>query len=204
MFMRNIKFVIFTVILIAATLTAQTGRINTPAPDFELKDNTGTSHKLSDYKGKVVVLEWVNYQCPFVKKHYGSENMQKLQKAYTEKGIVWLSICSSAEGNQGYFEGEELTEQIIKSGSNATAYLTDSQGNVGKMYGAKNTPHMFIIDSAGNLVYAGGIDDIRSTDQADIPKAKNYIKPALDELLSGSKVSMQSTQSYGCSVKYAD
>lgn len=173
-----------------------------PAPDFTLKDASGKEHKLSDYKGKTVVLEWVNFGCPFVKKHYGSQNMQKLQQAATDKGIVWLSICSSAPGKQGHFAGETLTEEIKKEGSKATAYLVDESGEVGKLYGAKTTPEMFVITPEGTLVYGGAIDNNKSPDPSTIAGAKNYVTQALGELAEGKTVSEASTQSYGCSVKY--
>ena len=173
-----------------------------PAPDFTLKDAAGKEHKLSDYKGKTVVLEWVNFGCPFVKKHYGSQNMQKLQKEAVDKGIVWLSICSSAPGKQGHFTGETLTAEIKKAGSNATAYLVDETGEVGKLYGAKTTPEMFIINPEATLVYGGAIDNNKSPDPSTIEGAKNYVTQALGELAEGKPVSEATTQSYGCSVKY--
>lgn len=172
------------------------------AKDFTLPDSTGKIHSLSDYKGKIVVLEWLNHGCPFVKKHYNSGNMQKLQKMYAEKGIVWFSIVSSAPGKQGYMTPEEAVESVKHHIASPKAVLLDPEGTVGKLYGAKTTPHMFIIDSAGNLVYNGGIDDIRSTNPDDIAKAKNYVRMALDELLAGKEVSVQTSQPYGCSVKY--
>ncbi len=173
-----------------------------PAKDFTLPDSTGKIHSLSGYKGKIVVLEWLNHGCPFVKKHYNSGNMQKIQKMYAEKGIVWFSIVSSAPGKQGYMTPEEAVESVKHHKASPKAVLLDPEGTVGKLYGAKTTPHMFIIDSAGNLVYNGGIDDIRSTNPDDIAKAKNYVRMALDELLAGKEVSVQTSQPYGCSVKY--
>lgn len=173
-----------------------------PAPEFELKDITGTSHKLSDFKGKLVVLEWVNHGCPFVVKHYSKGNLPNLQKDYTGKGVVWLSICSSAEGKQGYYTGEEWQKLNAEKGGQATAILLDPEGTVGKQYGAKTTPHMFVINAEGTLVYQGAIDDKPSTDSDDIPGAKNYVKAALDEVLAGQPVTTGQTKPYGCGVKY--
>lgn len=181
---------------------AQSAKLNEQAPDFTLTDSKGKSHKLSDFKNKTVVLEWINFDCPFVVKHYASNNMQKLQKEYTDKGVVWLSICSSTEGKQGHFDNAEINKRITDQKAKMTAYLIDEDGTVGKMYGAKVTPHMYIIDKSGKLVYQGAIDDIKSTDQEDIKKAKNYVKAGLDEVLSGKSVSDKTTTPYGCSVKY--
>lgn len=181
---------------------AQSAKLNEQAPDFTLTDSKGKTHKLSDFKGKTVVLEWINFDCPFVVKHYASGNMQKLQKEYTDKGVVWLSICSSTEGKQGNFDNAEINKRIDDQKAKMTAYLIDEDGTVGKMYGAKVTPHMYIIDKSGKLVYQGAIDDIKSTDQEDIKKAKNYVKVGLDEVLSGKSVTDKTTTPYGCSVKY--
>ncbi len=176
--------------------------IDKPAPNFTLKDVEGKSHSLADFKGKFVVLEWINFDCPFVGKHYHSGNMQKLQQTYTAKGVVWLAICSSAPGKQGHFTTEVIKKRLAEAKAAPTAYLIDADGTAGKLYGAKTTPHMFIIDPKGTLVYAGGIDDIRSTDVADIAKAKNYVAAALDEALAGKPVTEKVTTPYGCSVKY--
>jgi peroxiredoxin len=176
--------------------------VGKPAPGFSLPDSTGKTHSLSDYKGKIIVLEWLNHGCPFVRKHYNSGNMQKLQKTYGAKGVIWFSIISSAPGKQGYMTPEEATESVQQKNAAPKAVLLDPEGTVGKLYGAKTTPHMFIIDSDGVLVYNGGIDDIRSTNTDDIAKAKNYVQMALDELLAGKEVTVQTSQPYGCSVKY--
>lgn len=181
---------------------AQSAKLNEQAPDFTLTDSKGKTHKLSDFKGKTVVLEWINFDCPFVVKHYASNNMQKIQKDYTDKGVVWLSICSSTEGKQGHFDNTEINKRIADQKAKMSAYLIDEDGTVGKMYGAKVTPHMYIIDKSGKLVYQGAIDDIKSTDQEDIKKAKNYVKNGLDEVLSGKAVTDKTTTPYGCSVKY--
>jgi peroxiredoxin len=186
-----------------ASESTSTVAVGKAAPAFTLEDADGKKHSLSQYKNKLVVLEWVNFGCPFVKKHYDSDNMQKLQETYTKKGVIWLSICSSNPEGQGYFKGAELKKEIESHHSKATAYLVDADGTVGHEYGAKSTPHMFVIDKEGTLVYAGAIDDQPSPDPTDIAKAKNYVKEALDEAIAGKKISTASTKSYGCSVKYA-
>ena len=177
-------------------------RAGAMAPDFTLTDAAGKSHTLSSYKGKWVVLEWVNYDCPFVKKHYGSGNMQKLQKAALDKGAVWLSINSSAPGKQGHFEGAALTKRIADEKAAPAAYLIDADGKVGKEYKAKTTPAMYVINPEGKVVYTGAIDDKASTDQEDVATAKNYVTAALDAGIAGKAVETASTQSYGCGVKY--
>jgi peroxiredoxin len=177
--------------------------VGKPAPDFTLTDATGTKHTLSEYKGKFVVLEWVNYGCPFVKKHYNSGNMQELQEKYTEKGVEWLSICSSAPGMQGYFEGDELISEIKEHKPHADAYLVDASGDVGRMYGAKATPNMYVIDPKGILIYEGAIDDTPSVNPDDVKTATNYVSAALDLAMAGKDVKVKATQPYGCSVKYS-
>lgn len=189
-------------LLFGFTAFAQTAKLNEQAPDFNLKDSNGKEHSLSDFNGKVVVLEWINFDCPFVQKHYNSKNMQSLQLKYSKNDVVWLSVCSSTEGKQGNFSNDEINKRIKNHNAKMSAYLIDSDGKVGKMYGAKTTPHMYIIDKDGKLVYAGGIDDKASTDTDDIEDAKNYVSTALDELLAGKNVIIQSSKPYGCSVKY--
>ncbi|HET9950813.1 MAG TPA: thioredoxin family protein [Candidatus Eisenbacteria bacterium] len=176
--------------------------VGQPAPAIELRDSDGKTVRLDAFKGKFVVLEWVNFQCPFVGKHYGSGNMQKLQKKYTEAGVVWLSVCSSAQGKQGYVTGPEAKKAMEEKGAAPSRFLLDPKGVVGKAYGAKTTPHMFVIDPKGTLVYNGAIDDKPSTDKADIVTAKNYLAAALDASLSGKKIEVAASQPYGCSVKY--
>jgi alkyl hydroperoxide reductase subunit AhpC len=176
--------------------------VGSPAPAFTLTDTRGKQHNLADFKGKYVVLEWVNFGCPFVKKHYGSGNMQATQKKAVDKGVVWLSVCSSAEGKQGHMAAAEWNEEIAGRKLASTAVLIDESGAVGKTYGAKTTPHMYIVNPDGILVYKGAIDDKPSTNQDDIPGARNYVLAALDESMAGKPVSTASTQSYGCSVKY--
>ncbi|HPI19226.1 MAG TPA: thioredoxin family protein [Candidatus Kapabacteria bacterium] len=177
-------------------------KIGEAAPNFTLTDSYRIAHKLSDFAGKFVVLEWINFDCPFVKKHYDSGNMQKLQKEYTKKDVVWLSICSSAPGKQGHFDNAEINNRIKEHKASPTAYLIDEKGEVGRLYSAKTTPQMFIINQKGVLVYAGAIDDIKSTDISDIEKAKNYVKEALNSLFKGKEINNKTSVPYGCSVKY--
>jgi peroxiredoxin len=175
-----------------------------PAPTFETKDAQGKTRKLSDYKGKWLVLEWYNKDCPYVKKHYESGNMQKLQKTYTDKGVVWLSVISSAKGKQGYLEPSETIKNAKSKHSAASAILLDPSGKMGKAYGAKTTPHMFVINPKGEVAYAGAIDNNDSSDPAVIPESKNYVAAALDEGVAGKPIETPSSRSYGCGVKYAD
>lgn len=187
-----------------ATVAHAQVEVGKPAPDFILKDCSGKEHSLSDFKGKTVVLEWVNHGCPFVVKHYSSGNMQKLQKDATAKDVVWLSICSSAPGKQGHMTGEDAAKKCEAIGSAATAYLLDEDGKVGRLYGAKVTPEMYIINKDGVLVYHGAIDSKKSTDAADIAGATNHVAVALEEVLAGKPVTTATTTAYGCSVKYAN
>jgi peroxiredoxin len=172
------------------------------APAFTLTGTDGKPHSLSDFAGKYVVLEWINHDCPFVKKHYGSGNMQKLQKKYTERGVVWLSINSSAPGKQGNYPPAKADALTVEKGASPTALLLDPDGTVGRAYGAKTTPHMYVIDPEGKLVYAGGIDDKPSTDQADVAGARNHVDQALTEALAGKPITVATSNPYGCSVKY--
>ncbi|MCO6430081.1 MAG: thioredoxin family protein [Deltaproteobacteria bacterium] len=178
-------------------------KIGESAPEFTLTDNNGKQHRLSDYKGKYVILEWFNKDCPFVKKHYESGNMQKLQKEAADKGAVWFTITSSAEGKQGYMTNEIATKVLADSNAQPTAWLADPTGEVGKAYDARTTPHMYVINPEGKLVYAGAIDDKATTDEDDIAEATNYVSSALSESMAGQEVSTASTQAYGCSIKYA-
>jgi peroxiredoxin len=176
--------------------------VGSAAPDFTLKDTAGQSHSLGQYKGKYVVLEWFNPECPFVKKHYGSDNMQKLQKEATSKGAVWLTIDSSAEGKEGYLTADAAEKIKTQWKINDTALLLDPDGVAGKAYGAKNTPHMVIINPEGKIVYEGAIDSKATPNPADIANSTNYVKVALEESMSGKPVSNPQTKPYGCSVKY--
>ena len=172
------------------------------APEFTLTDSKGTSHNLSDFRGKLVVLEWLNHECPFVKKHYSGGDMQKLQKEYTDKGVVWLSIISSAPGKQGHRTGPQAEADTKDKNASPTAVLLDPAGTVGQKYGAKTTPEMFVIDKEGKVIYAGAIDSIKSTNAADVAKAENHVRQALDAALAGKPVPTPKTTPYGCSVKY--
>ena len=176
--------------------------INQPAPDFSARDSSGNQVNLKDYAGKMVVLEWTNHLCPFVKKHYDRGNMQGLQKKYTEQGVVWLSVISSAKGKQGYVTGTQADKLSLDRDAKPTKVLLDPEGKVGRLYGAKTTPHMYIIDKQGILRYMGAIDNIRSSDKTDIPFATNYVVQAMDELAAGKPVSEAVTRAYGCTVKY--
>ena len=176
--------------------------VGRPAPDFKALDSNGKSHTLAQYRGSVVVLEWTNHDCPFVRKHYGTDNMQTLQREATAKGVVWLSVISSAPGMQGYVSGDEANSLTKQRKAAPSAVLLDPKGEVGHVYGAKTTPHMYIIDREGMLVYVGGIDDTPSTDWDDVKTAKNYVRVALNEIMAGQPVSNALTRPYGCSVKY--
>ena len=178
--------------------------IDQKAPDFSLAGIDGKTYSLADFKGKYVVLEWNNFDCPFVKKFYGSGKMQSLQKEYTDKGVAWLTICSSAEGKQGYYDAETLKTMNTDRKTSPTAYLRDADGTVGKMYGAKTTPHIFIINPDGVLIYAGAIDDKPGPDPAAIESANNYVVTTLGSAMAGKPVAVKTTESYGCGVKYAN
>ncbi|MBK8870985.1 MAG: thioredoxin family protein [Elusimicrobia bacterium] len=183
-------------------LSTQAVESGKPAPNFSLPDIQGSSVSLEKLRGKTVVLEWINHGCPFVKKHYESGNMQALQKEFTAKGVVWLSICSSAMGKQGHLSPEDWRIVEKEKGGAASAILLDEAGKVGALYGAKTTPHLFIIDPAGRLIYQGAIDDTPSTDPADVKGAVNFVRAALNESLAGKTVSTPESKPYGCSVKY--
>lgn len=173
-----------------------------PAPAFTAKDIAGHNVGLADYRGKTVILEWTNNGCPFVGKHYNSGNMQALQHRFTAAGDVWLTVASSAPGEQGYVTSDDARADIARWKAVPTDYLLDPDGVVGHLYAARATPHMAVIDPQGVLVYIGAIDDKPSVDVADVKTAKNYVAAALDELATGKPVSVSATRDYGCSVKY--
>lgn len=198
---RSILGGIFILIFVAAALAA---RVGDPAPDFTATDSNGKTHRLADSKGKYVVLEWHNQGCPYTRKHYESGNMQRLQKEWTAKGVVWYTVISSAPGTQGYVTAPEENDYLKKMNAAPTAVLLDPDGTLGHLYAAKTTPHMYIIDPSGVLIYNGAIDDHPTADQSDIPNSKNYVSTALEEALSGRKVTDAATRPYGCSVKYKD
>ena len=182
---------------------ARAATVGQAAPDFTATDALGKSHKLSDFKGKHVVLEWTNPGCPFVVKHYGG-NMQALQKEFTAKGVVWLSINSTAASAADYLPPAKLTAWKAEKKAAPTAMLVDESGKLGQLYSAKTTPHMYIINPQGLLVYAGAIDSVPSARVDDIKTATNYIRQGLNEALAGKAISTSSTRAYGCSVKYKD
>lgn len=186
----------------SAAAPAAAAVVDQAAPAFTLVDSTGKKRSLSDFAGKTVVLEWTNHECPFVKKHYGSGNMQKQQRDATAKGVVWLSINSSAPGKQGHVDGAAAERVRSEAKAAQTAYLLDPDGTVGHTYGAKTTPHMYVIDPKGVLRYAGGIDSIPSADAGDLAKATQYVPQVLAELAAGKPVSVKVSRPYGCSVKY--
>ena len=201
--MRNpIRALLLCLPLALAAVTAADAKVGDAAPAFTLTDTNGKQHSLGDFKGKVVVLEWLNHDCPFVKKHYDSGNMPALQSRYTEADVVWLSINSSAPGKQGNYEPGKANELTKEKKSAATYVLLDPEGTVGKLYGAKTTPHMYVIDAAGVLRYEGAIDSVSSTDQDDIKGATNYVAAAVDALKAGKPVDPSVTQAYGCAVTY--
>lgn len=192
-----------TTLCAGALFAAESPQIGEPAPFFTLPDAHGKIESLTNYKGKYIVLEWFNPGCPFVQKHYKTQNMQSLQKEFTSKGVVWLTIDSSAPGSQGNLSPGEARQQMTDWQMHPTAFLLDPQGKVGHKYGATNTPHMFIIDPEGKIIYEGAIDDKPTTDLADVKTADNYVKAALNEAMSGKAIEQPRTKAYGCSIKYA-
>jgi peroxiredoxin len=190
-------------LILAWRFPALAVNVGEPAPNFTATDSHGKTHQLSDYKGKPVVLEWHNQSCPYTRKHYESGNMQRLQKEWTGKGVVWFTVISSGPGMQGYVTADEENAYLAKQQAAPTAALLDPKGEVGHLYSAKTTPHMFVIDAKGVLVYDGAIDEDNDTDPSTVKKAKNYVVAALGESMAGKAVSQPSTRPYGCSVKYA-
>ncbi len=187
----------------AAGVSAKQAVVGQPAPNFTLTDINGKSHTLSDYKGKTVVIEWVNPECPFVVKHYDkSGNIPSLQKAATADGVIWLAINSGRNGGQGDFNPQQVAAWKERTKAAYTAYLRDQDTSIGKLYGAKATPHLFVIDPTGKLVYDGAIDSIRSSRVDDIAKAENYVTSALAAIKAGKPVATPVTEAYGCSIKY--
>jgi peroxiredoxin len=179
-------------------------QVGKPAPGFTFTDIEGTTAKLSDFRGKYVVIEWFNHGCPFVGKHYKSDKMQNLQRTYTEAGVVWIAVNSTNDGTDNYRDAAMSVKEAEANGTSATYIVLDPSGKIGKLYGAKTTPHVFIVDPRGDVIYMGAADSINSTDTGDISKATNYIDLALSEALAGKPVTTPETKSYGCSVKYKD
>jgi len=184
------------------TALAAEAVVGQPAPEFSLTDTRGEARAVSDFRGDFVVLEWFNNECPFVRKHYDSGNMQALQADAATAGTSWLTIVSSAPGKQGHIAADEANAIIESRGAKQTALLLDPEGAVGRLYGAKTTPHMFVLDPDGIVIYAGAIDDRASTDPADIPGATNYVRQALAQARAGKPVAVPTSRPYGCSVKY--
>ncbi|HXQ81788.1 MAG TPA: redoxin domain-containing protein [Opitutaceae bacterium] len=178
------------------------GTVGLPAPDFSLTDLNGHVQRLADYRGRIVVLEWTNPECPIVRKHYRSGNMPALQRSAASGGAVWLSINSGYPGSQGDYDPARVAAWLKSTGASPTAYMKDPDGRVGRLYGAKATPDMFVIAADGTLVYAGAIDSIASSDQSDIARATNYVRAALDALWHGRPVAVSTSRPYGCSIKY--
>ena len=198
-----LSIIAIAIIVMTFTISGNaTLEIGKPAPDFTVTDTNNKVFSLTGHEGKIVVLEWTNHDCPFVRKHYSSGNMQALQKKYTEQGVHWASVVSSAKGKQGNVSAEKANELSASRNASPTHVILDPSGEIGRLFGAKTTPHIFIIDAEGTLVYQGAIDSKPSANPADIPEAKNYISAALDEILAGKPVSEPKTQQYGCSVKY--
>lgn len=189
---------------LAATVAQAAPTVGQPAPAFTGTDTAGNSHSLEAFRGQTVVLEWTNHECPYVRKHYGSGNMQALQEKWTGEGVVWLSVVSSAPGQQGHVDAEAGTKVIEAEGAKPTAKILDPDGTIGRAYGARTTPHMYIIDAEGTLVYMGGIDDKPTANPADIDGATNFVDVALTELASGQAISTPVSRPYGCSVKYVN
>jgi peroxiredoxin len=192
----------FTTLVASALYATDVPPVGSAAPDFSTPDASGKTETLSQYKGKYVVLEWFNPECPFVKKHYGSDNMQKLQAEYTGKGVVWLTIDSNAPGTEGNITADQAKKIMDSWKTKQTALLLDPESKVAKLYGAKNTPNMVIIGPDGKIVYEGAIDSKATPNPADIPTSTNYVKAALDAALAGKPISDAQTRPYGCSVKY--
>lgn len=195
--------VLFTAIIGAAAIAAgATLQIGQPAPDFTATDSKGNAQTLSQYRGKTVVLEWTNADCPYTHKHYASGNMQSVQALAQKNGVVWLTVISSAPGKQGYVNGPAADALTQSRGAVPAAVLLDPSGTLGRLYGAKTTPHMFVIDKHGTLQYMGGIDSIATTEASDIPNAEPYLKEAMLAVAQGSPVAHAVTKPYGCAVKY--
>lgn len=190
--------------LLTTALPAQSARVGAPAPQFTAPDSAGRMQTLAQYRGKYVVLEWHNQGCPYTRKHYSSGNMQQLQKTWTSKGVVWFTVISSAPGQQGYVTAGEENNFLEQMHASPTAALLDPDGQIGRLYGAKTTPEMFIIDPQGQLIYEGAIDNRPTPDASDIKGAENYVSQALSSAMSGKPVPLAYTHSYGCSVKYRE
>ncbi len=198
-----LRWIAAAVVLLIAPILLSALRVGTPAPDFTATASNGKTYHLSEFRGRFVVLEWHNNGCPYTRKHYESGNMQRLQKEWTGNGVVWFTVISSAPGTQGYVNAEQENSYLSKMGAAPTAALLDPNGDIGHLYDAKTTPHMFIINPEGVLIYNGAIDDHPTSDASDIPHSENYVSVALTDAMAGRRISDAATRPYGCSVKYA-
>ncbi len=201
--MNQVLLKVFATIALTFPLIAGAVKTGDAAPDFRVTDANGKAQTLSQYRGKYVVLEWTNKDCPYTRKHYVSGNMQALQKEWTGKGVVWLTVLSSAPGKEGYMDASAEQKQLEQLHAGPTAALLDPRGEVGHLYEARTTPHMFVIDPNGKLIYQGAIDDRSTADPDDVKGARNYVSEALSESMAGKPVMSATTRPYGCSVKYA-
>ena len=201
MYKPFVRLTLVTLALYACSAGAAV-RVGEQAPGFRGVDTQGDTHRLADYRGKTVVLEWTNHDCPFVRKHYSAGNMQDQQREAAAQGVVWLSVISSARGKQGYVSAAKADELTRSRNASPHAVILDPAGKIGRAYGAKTTPHMYVIDGSGRLVYMGGIDSITSANPGDIPRATQHVRVALQELAAGKSISTPVTKPYGCSVKY--
>ena len=197
------SLIVAVVAMLAAPLLISAAKIGAAAPDFTASASNGKSYRLSDFRGKFVVLEWHNNGCPYTRKHYESGNMQRLQKEWTGRGVIWFTVISSAPGTQGFVTADQENTYISRMHAEPTAALLDASGVLGHMYDAKTTPHMIVINPAGNIIYDGAIDDHPTSDQSDIASSKNFVNEALTEAMAGKPVGTPATRPYGCSVKYA-
>jgi hypothetical protein len=198
----HLAAIVAAVLTLASTTPARAVQVGAPAPDFHGTDTNGKTQSLDQYKGKYVVLEWHNHDCPYTIKHYKSGNMQSLQKQWTAKGVVWFTVISSAPGEQGYVDAGQENAYMKKMGAQPTAAILDPKGVIGHLYDAKTTPNMYVIDPSGKLIYAGAIDDHATPEISDIQSSKNYVATALTEAMNGKPVQTPVTRPYGCSVKY--
>lgn len=194
----------FVAAALAVPALAAGPELGKPAPDFAAADTNGKQVRLADFKGKLVILEWSNHQCPYVRKHYGAGNMQKTQEAARAIGVTWITIISSAPGEQGHVGAAEANKLTAERNAKPHHVVLDPQGKIGRQYAARVTPHMFIVGTDGKLLYKGAIDSIRSSRQSDIANAKNYVTAALGEIKSGKKVADADTAAYGCTIHYKD
>jgi peroxiredoxin len=203
-FVQKAGLALLTTAFLAPFTGAQTVRVGTPAPSFTATDSEGKAESLDQFRGKYVVLEWHNQGCPYTRKHYLSGNMQALQKEWTAKGVAWFTVISSGPGQQGFVTPQQENAYVRQMHAAPTAVLIDASGKLGRLYNARTTPHMFVIDPTGKLIYAGAIDDKPTPDPEDIRGADNYVSDALTAAMAGKAVATPYTRPYGCSVKYAD